>query len=95
MSDAARPKQFTGPSAWVGAELQADPDAWLYHLTREEIADLEQAANHYLSLGRDIGEITKEAFPLTIFNNRINAAARNRHSHRVGPLTRVKIDRFR
>ena len=41
--------------------------AWLYHLTPEDTADLENAARHYLSLRRDIGEITAADFPLAIF----------------------------
>ena len=41
--------------------------AWLYHLTPEDTADLENAARHYLSLQRDIGEITAADFPLAIF----------------------------
>jgi hypothetical protein len=39
-------------------------DEWIVELTPEDIADLEQAARHYLSLGRDIGEITMANFPL-------------------------------
>jgi len=47
--------------------MQSNPDAWLYQLTDEDIADLEQAASHYLKLGKDIGEIDTQAFPLTYF----------------------------
>jgi len=67
MQTPPRPDSFTGPSAWIGADLQARPKAWLVQLTPDDIADLEQAARHYLSLGRDIGEITKDTFPLGPF----------------------------
>lgn len=67
MLDPTLPDAFTGPAAWVGAELQKTPGAWLYHLAADEVADLERAARHYLSLARDIGEITKEDFPLGPF----------------------------
>lgn len=61
------PERMTGPSAWVGADLVKDESAWLHHLSSEEIADLENAARHYLSLRRDVGEITASDFPLGSF----------------------------
>ncbi|KAE9628677.1 TauD/TfdA family dioxygenase [Parasedimentitalea maritima] len=44
-----------------------NPDAWLYQLSSEDIADLENAARHFIALGLDVGEISKETFPLTTF----------------------------
>lgn len=61
------PQRIEGPSAWLGPDMVANPDAWLMHLTDAEIADLSEAARHYLSLGRDIGEITAGDFPLDAF----------------------------
>lgn len=60
------PPTFTGPSAWVGRDM-ARRDDWLVNLTPAQIAELEAAAEHYLFLGRDIGEITAKAFPLPTF----------------------------
>ncbi len=57
---------FTGASAWQGRDM-ARRDDWLVHFTPAQIAELEAAAAHYLSLGRDIGEITAKAFPLPTF----------------------------
>lgn len=65
------PERICGPSAWIGRELSDNPDLWLYTLTSDDIADLEQAARHYLFLDRDIGEITAEAFPLTQFQRHL------------------------
>ena len=62
------PEKITGPAAWLGSDMQHNQDVWLYHLSSKDVADLEQAARHYLSLGRDIGEITKENFPLNSFD---------------------------
>ena len=42
-------------------------DAWLIHLSAEDIADLEESARHYLSLGKDVGEISAADFPLGRF----------------------------
>tara|TARA_B110000503_G_scaffold4650_1_gene6138 strand:+ start:7504 stop:8574 length:1071 start_codon:yes stop_codon:yes gene_type:complete len=61
------PQCLTGPSAWLGKDMARNTESWLYHLTTEDIVDLEKAANSFLSLGIDVGEITKETFPLTTF----------------------------
>lgn len=58
------PDRLTGPAAWTGSEIAARPDRWIKTLTAAEIAELEAAAEQYLQQGRDIGEITAEAFPL-------------------------------
>lgn len=71
------PKKISGPSAWIGAEMAAKPDLWLYALSVDDIADLENAASHFLSLGRDVGEITKADFPLTTFANHVTGIAQN------------------
>lgn len=47
--------------------MRVSPDSWLYQLTAEDIADLENAATHFLSFGKDVGEITSNTFPLTTF----------------------------
>jgi len=65
------PDCITGPAAWLGKEMAVTPDAWLYQLNSVDIADLENAARHFLSLGRDIGEITKETFPLASFSTHV------------------------
>jgi len=70
---AALPATINGPAAWVGAQLGATPDKWLYHLQDAEIAELEAAAAHFLSLGKDIGEISAQDFPLPAFGDHILA----------------------
>jgi hypothetical protein len=61
------PQCLTGPSAWFGKDMARNTQAWLYRLTTEDIVDLEKAANFFLSLDIDVGEITKDTFPLTTF----------------------------
>lgn len=56
--------KMTGPAAWRGSDMSAQPGRWLRHLTEENVTELEAAAHHYLSLGKDIGEISAAAFPL-------------------------------
>lgn len=62
----ALPLPFSGPCAWRGRDVAQRSD-WLIELTIQQIAELESAAAHYLSLGRDVGEITADAFPLPTF----------------------------
>ncbi|MEX0305064.1 MAG: TauD/TfdA family dioxygenase, partial [Leisingera sp.] len=73
MQNGQLPERIEGPSAWTGQQMQAQPERWLVQLSPKDIADLEQAARHYLSLGRDVGEITKADFPLTRFAAHLEA----------------------
>lgn len=61
------PPSIDSPSAWLGREMAVKQDTWLYQLSNDDIADLENAARHFLSLNLDIGEITKQTFPLQTF----------------------------
>ncbi|MCX7202821.1 MAG: TauD/TfdA family dioxygenase, partial [Burkholderiales bacterium] len=67
------PNRLTGPAAWLGHDMARHEDRWLYQLSAEEIAELEQAARHYLSLGRDVGEISAADFPLGSFASHLQA----------------------
>lgn len=55
------------PSAWRGEDMAARAERWLVHLSAGEIAELEQAARSFLAKTKEIGEITKEQFPLPTF----------------------------
>ncbi len=61
------PEIINGPSAWVGRDICQREQDWKVNLSRAQIADLEHAARHYLSLGSDIGEISRDMFPLRQF----------------------------
>ncbi|NDH70774.1 MAG: TauD/TfdA family dioxygenase, partial [Rhodobacteraceae bacterium] len=65
------PEKFDGPSAWVGVDLQTSQSQWLYTLTADDISEIEHAARHFLSLGRDVGEITAQDFPLPQFTDHL------------------------
>ena len=65
--DAQLPDAIAKPSAWLGTDMARNPDAWLYQLTSDDVRELEVAATHFQSLGIDIGEISKETFPLATF----------------------------
>jgi len=74
--NAAHPDTITRPSAWLGADMKHKPETWLYQLTAEDVRDLEAAATHFQSLGIDVGEISKETFPLTVFSEHITGLKR-------------------
>ena len=65
------PEKIDGASAWVGADLQTRQSEWLYILSADEISEIEHAARYYLSLGRDVREITAQDFPLPQFSNHL------------------------
>ena len=68
---------ISGPSAWRGDDLQNRQNEWLIHLQQDQIRELETAAQHYLSLGRDIDIIKKEDFPLTTFSKHLKNYNKN------------------
>ena len=65
------PQIITGPAAWLGRDVAERADEWIVHLSDEDVTDLERAADHYLALDRDVGEITPEAFPLEAFGSHL------------------------
>ncbi len=71
------------PSAWRGEDMAANPERWLVHLTSGEIAELEQAARSFLATTNDIGQITKEEFPLPNFGRHL-AKLRETLIHGIG-----------
>jgi hypothetical protein len=66
------PQSFSGPSAWTGKGMRQQPERWLYTLTADDIADLENAASHFQKLQRDVGTISRETFPLRCFDQHLD-----------------------
>ncbi len=54
-------------SAWRGETMAAATDQWIVHLSPADIAELESAATGFLARTREIGELTKDKFPLPKF----------------------------
>jgi Taurine catabolism dioxygenase TauD, TfdA family len=55
------------PSAWLGEDMAANPERWLVQLSTADIAELETAAAAFLATTKEIGEISKDRFPLPSF----------------------------
>lgn len=64
--------KIEGPASWLGKDLAKQPERWLLSLSNEQIADLEQAAERFLSLGLDIGEVSKDTFQLKVFDKHLS-----------------------
>ncbi|MDG2340656.1 MAG: TauD/TfdA family dioxygenase [Paracoccaceae bacterium] len=91
----SRPSRINGPTAWIGSELQNRSDDWLTILTVRDIADIENAARHFLTLGRDIGEVTKQDFPLGDFATQLEILKQTLLSGRGFEVLRgLPLDRY-
>lgn len=73
----------SGAHAWLGADMATTPDKWLVTLSADDVSDLEVAANHFLTLGKSVIEITERDFPLRQFDKYI-AKLRDKLLHGVG-----------
>jgi Taurine catabolism dioxygenase TauD, TfdA family len=54
----------TGPAAWYGPDMLANEDMWLKRFTKDEIAELEAAAEPLISQDFDIATMTSGDFEL-------------------------------
>jgi len=63
------PPVLKGPSAWLGKDMAAHPERWLVHLRAADIAELEAAARRFIDSGKEIGEISRDDFPLPEFGD--------------------------
>ena len=77
------PEVIDRPSAWLGKDMSSTPDAWQYNLTDRDHADISAAANHFLGLGKDLGEISAADFPLQHFGPHM-ASLKHKLIHGVG-----------
>jgi len=62
------PATFNGPAAWVTEQFDKNENAWLVELSEANIEELEAAANQFLALNKDLGDITKNDFPINNFS---------------------------
>lgn len=66
------PKSIVRPSAWIGEELEQSSDLWLKTLSSQEINELAFAADTFIESNRNIGEMSKDDFPLPHLGERLN-----------------------
>ena len=61
---------ITTPDAWAGPQIQSD-DRWLYHLSKDEIAELDSALQTVKEAGLEI-PFSADAFPIPNFKGRLD-----------------------
>jgi hypothetical protein len=64
---------LTGPQAWLGPFMQADPTRWTEILTSTEIAELEQATARAIASNLDPVALGKSDFPLPNLGPKLQA----------------------
>lgn len=68
------PEQVVGRHVWDGKELIKTPEKWLHIFTEAEIADVNDAINHFRGLNLPFGDISRETFPLTALKPALDQA---------------------
>ena len=66
------PTRIDRPSTWIGEELRSRQSDWVFALSAAEVDELERAAACFQELGRDVGEISRETFPLGSFADHLS-----------------------
>jgi hypothetical protein len=58
------PREITGQTVWKAEDYRDHPERWTHVFSREEIAELEAAADAFIAAGTPLTAIAKELFPL-------------------------------
>ena len=58
------PKKITGPTVWKTEDYINAPEKWVHRFTREEILEMDKAADDFLSSGTPLTGISKANFKL-------------------------------
>ncbi|KAH3960143.1 hypothetical protein HBI17_122620 [Parastagonospora nodorum] len=62
------PKEITGSTAWDREEYKNNPERWTHPFSEEEIKEISDAADAFISSGTPLTGITKEKFQLPKFS---------------------------
>ncbi|KAJ6620306.1 hypothetical protein B0H10DRAFT_1946121 [Mycena sp. CBHHK59/15] len=88
------PAQVDGPGVWEGADW-TDESQWVYHLTPEHLAEIDRALAHFESLGKPLGYIGRETFPLPTLAPELRKLAEVLYSGRgFFVLREIPVDKF-
>ncbi|OAA58784.1 taurine catabolism dioxygenase [Cordyceps fumosorosea ARSEF 2679] len=72
------PTQLRSELVWDGATV-SDTYQWWYKLTEEDIAEIDSALQHFTSLGKPLGYISQETFPLPKLHATLRDVSRELH----------------
>ncbi|HSV78332.1 MAG TPA: TauD/TfdA family dioxygenase [Ramlibacter sp.] len=62
---------ISGPSAWKGPEMAATPQKWLFHLTPQELQEVDAALRQVQQSGLALADITPVTFRLPVLGDRL------------------------
>ncbi|KAJ2977239.1 hypothetical protein NUW58_g7873 [Xylaria curta] len=71
------PSSIQGPMAWSGDGVSFDSQT--FELGPTDVIEVEQAVKHFLGLGLDGSEVTRENFPLPVLGPRLESCATDLH----------------
>lgn len=55
----AFPKEITGPTVWDAKDYKNNPERWTHPFSEDEIAEISEAADSFISSGTPLTGITK------------------------------------
>ena len=92
------PERLDIPAAWIGAEIREAPDAWRWHLSTSEVAELEDAARAFLAQHGDVSHLRPENFVVPTLHSKLDALSTTL-IHGIGfevirgiPVDRIGVD---
>ncbi|KAL2851868.1 hypothetical protein BJY01DRAFT_244801 [Aspergillus pseudoustus] len=86
------PQKLESDLVWHGTNL-AEVYNWNYHLTTEDIEEIEAALKHFKGLDLSLGHITQETFPLPSLHSTLRSISREIHLGRGFKVVRgVPVD---
>jgi hypothetical protein len=62
------PESISGPTVWHADEYAKKPEAWTHTFTPEEISELSDAADNFLTSGTQLIKITKVGLKARFIN---------------------------
>lgn len=61
------PREITGPTVWKAEDYKNNPERWTHPFSAEEIAEISNAADHFIANNIPLTGISKANFPLPNF----------------------------
>ncbi|KAI0115864.1 TfdA family taurine catabolism dioxygenase TauD [Nemania sp. FL0031] len=88
------PEKLTGDLVWEGQTV-ANTYNWTYVLSPEHLAEIDQAVAHFKGLGKPLGAISQETFPLPTLHAELRRLSGElHHGHGFFVLRGLKVDDY-
>ncbi|KAJ3564870.1 hypothetical protein NP233_g8014 [Leucocoprinus birnbaumii] len=75
------PAKVEGPIVWEGKDW-TNEDQWVYQLSEEDLQEIEQGMKHFEGLGKPLGYINRETYPLPKLGPKLYDLAKELYSGR-------------